>query len=101
MIVEALGTQVLVETYKPEIKKNKAGIILPDDVQERWDADKMPFIMGKVASIGGMVEYVKVGDIVLFERHTPVKFTYNDKDYYTIKEPYITARIKPDVKAEA
>jgi len=101
MRIEPLGTQILVEPYKPETKKDDKGIILPDDVQERYDAEKMPFIMGKVIAVGNKTIFIKSGNIVLFERHTPIKFTYNDIEYYTIKEEYLTARIVEDQKAEA
>lgn len=100
MLIEPLGTQVLISKYVPEIKK-KSGIILPDDVQERFDAEKMPFLMGKVLATGQFTKYIKKGDLVIYERHTPIKFTYGGKEYEILKEEYVTARIKEDQKVEA
>ena len=100
MLIEPLGSQILVAKYEPQLKK-KGGIILPDDVQERMDADKMPFLMGKVLATGMLTKYIKKGDLVLYERHTPTKFTYGGKDYEILKEEYVTARIISETSAEA
>lgn len=101
MLIEPLGTQILIEKFAPEIKKDNKGIILPDDVQERFDAEKMPFLMGKVLGTGMLTKYIKKGDLVLYERHTPTKFTYGGKEFEILKEEYVTARIKHETEAEA
>ena len=100
MLIEPLGTQILISKYVPPLKK-KSGIILPDDVQERFDAEKMPFLMGKVIATGMLTKYIKKGDLIIYERHTPIKFQYGGKEFEIMKEEYVTARIKEDTKVEA
>lgn len=93
------GTQILIEKYEPPEKKSD--IFLFDETKEALQAEEMPFIIGKILAKGQLTKYAKVGDLILFERHIPIKFTYEGKEYLIFKEEYITAFLVSEQKAEA
>ena len=101
MIVKPKNTQVLLERYEPVEEKKKSKIIRLEVQKEREEIEKMPFFMGKVVGIGKLVKQTKVGEVILYEKHIPIKFIFNGKDYHIIKEEYITAYLEEEIKAEA
>lgn len=101
MIVKPQGTQILLERYEPPKEKKKSKIIRLDEQKEREEGERMPFFQAKVIAVGQLAKYAKVGDIILYEKHVPLKFTYEGKDYQLIKEEYILTWLVPEQKAEA
>lgn len=95
------GFQVLLERNEPPKEKEKPKIIRLDEQKEREETEKMPFFEGKVIAVGQLCKYTKAGDIILYEKFTPIKFTYGGRDYQIIKEEYITAYLVPEEQAEA
>lgn len=101
MIIKPQGTTILLERYEPPKEKGKSKIIRLDEQTEREETEKMPFFQAKVIAVGQLAKYAKAGDVILYEKHTPIKFTYDGKDYQIIKEEYITAWLIPEQEAEA
>lgn len=90
---------MLIEKYEPPEKESK--IILFDETKEALKTEEMPFLIGKILAKGQLTKYAKVGDLILFERHIPIKFTYEGKEYLIFKEEYITAFLLEEKQAEA
>jgi chaperonin GroES len=64
---------------KSKNKKTESGIIIPDTVKEKPQK-------AKVEAVGGDVEHVKVGDLVLFAKYSGTELKLNDQDYIILKE---------------
>lgn len=90
MIIKPQGEQILIEKYELT-KKKKSEIIRLDAQKEEEERDEMPFLVGKVLSVGQLCKYAKVGDMILYERFVPIKFKYEGKDYQIFLEKFITA----------
>ena len=101
MIIKPQGTTILLERYEPPKEKEKSKIWKPDSMVEEEETKKMPFFQAKVIAVGQLAKYTKAGDVILYEKHTPIKFMYGGKDYQIIKEEYITAYLVPEQEAEA
>lgn len=77
-MIKVLGTRVLIEEIVEDIKSS-GGIILGDI---KNSAQKM----GKVISIGNLVEEVSLGDKVLFDGHRVAPVDFDGKTYLIMEE---------------
>lgn len=92
MNYEVLSDRILVERIEEEIvEKTEGGIILPNSALERKERDKSMFY-GEVKVIGKDVEFVKLGDIIVFNR-TGANLLYLDgQSCYLVPEQNILAK---------
>jgi co-chaperonin GroES (HSP10) len=77
--MKAINNYVVVDKIKTEQKK-VAGLIMTEDL----DQDNR-YIKAKVISAGNLVEVVKDGDIVHYDKHAGYGIQYKDKLYFVIK----------------
>ena len=77
--MKAVNHYVIVDKVKTEQKK-VAGLIMTEDL----DQDNR-YIKAKVISAGNLVEVVKDGDIVHYDKHAGYGIQYKDKLYFVIK----------------
>lgn len=77
--MKAINNYVVVDKIKTEQKK-VAGLIMTEDL----DQDNR-YIKAKVISAGNLVEIVKDGDIVHYDKHAGYGIQYKDKLYFVIK----------------
>jgi len=77
--MKAVNYYVVVDKIKNEQKK-VAGLIMTEDL----DQDNR-YIKAKVISAGNLVEVVKDGDIVHYDKHAGYGIQYKDKLYFVIK----------------
>ena len=62
--MRAIGYNIIIEEIKEDIKKTKGGLLLGEAHR-----DDIRYRRGTIHSIGELVEAVKEGDIVYFDRH--------------------------------
>jgi co-chaperonin GroES (HSP10) len=77
--MKAINNYVVVDKIKTEQKK-VAGLIMTEDL----DQDNR-YIKAKVISAGNLVEVVKDGDVVHYDKHAGYGIQYKDKLYFVIK----------------
>ena len=77
--MKAINHYVVIDKIKQEQKK-VAGLIMTEDL----DQDNR-YIKAKVVSAGNLVEVVKDGDIVHYDKHAGYGIQYKDKLYFVIK----------------
>eukprot|EP00825_Cyclidium_porcatum_P015718 TRINITY_DN19004_c0_g1_i1.p2 TRINITY_DN19004_c0_g1~~TRINITY_DN19004_c0_g1_i1.p2 ORF type:complete len:100 (-),score=13.40 TRINITY_DN19004_c0_g1_i1:216-515(-) len=92
--VNPLYDRVMVERVEQE-KKTPAGIIIPDNAQEKPTRGRVLAVgKGQVDKNGTRVPMeVKVGDIVLFAKWGGTEFLVDGKEYLIIKESDVLAII--------
>ena len=78
--MRAVNNYIIVEKIKQGPKK-VGGLILTEDV----DADNR-YIKAKVISTGNLVEGIKEGDVVYYDKHAGHGIQHNDKFYGVIKQ---------------
>ncbi len=86
MAWKPLMDRVLAEILEKE-EKTEAGIIIPDTAKEKPQE-------AKVVSVGGDVETVKEGDIILFAKYSGTEVKIDNKDYIILKEDEILAKFE-------
>jgi len=77
--MQAINDYVIVDKIKEEPKKI-SGLILTDDT----DTDNR-YKKANIISVGDLVEVVKEGDIVFYDKHAGHDIGYNDKLYRVIR----------------
>tara|TARA_R100000149_G_C5776484_1_gene74415 strand:- start:108 stop:365 length:258 start_codon:yes stop_codon:yes gene_type:complete len=77
--MKAINYYVLVDKVKTEPKK-VAGLIMTEDLDE-----DNRYIKAKVISTGNLVEGVKDGDVIHYDKHAGHGIQYKDKLYFVIK----------------
>jgi chaperonin GroES len=76
--LKPLGDKVLIEISEAEAKTS-GGIILPDNAKEKPQT-------GKIISVGAKVEFVKAGQVVVFDKWGGKEVKVNGKDYLIVAE---------------
>ena len=77
--MKAINNYVVVDKIKTE--KNKvAGLILTESVDE-----DNRYIKANVISVGNLVEGVKDGDVIHYDKHAGHGIQYKDKLYFVIR----------------
>ena len=77
--MKAINNYVVVDKIKTEQKK-VAGLIMTEDL----DQDNR-YIKANVVSVGNLVEGVKDGDVVHYDKHAGHGIQYKDKLYFVIR----------------
>ena len=77
--MKAVNYYVVVDKIKNEQKK-VAGLIMTEDL----DQDNR-YSKGKVVSAGNLVEGIKDGDTIRYDKHAGHGIQYKDKLYFVIK----------------
>ncbi len=77
--MKAVNHYVLVERVKEEPKK-VGGLILTEDLNE-----DNRYLKGKVVSVGNLVEVIKDGDIVHYDKIAGHGIQFDKKLYFVIK----------------
>lgn len=65
--------------YTEEMEKTSGGIYVPDVAKEKPQK-------GKVHAVGSDVKSVKVGDMILFDKYSGTKITFDNTEYLILKE---------------
>jgi len=84
-MITPLKNRVLVQRHNAEAKTS-GGLIIPDTAKE-------PTQEGIVIAIGGDVEELTTGEVVIFGKYSGTEIIYNEKDYLIMKESDIYAII--------
>lgn len=66
-------------SYSDEVEKTTGGIYVPDTAREKPQK-------GKVEAVGEEVKHVKPGVVVLFDKYSGTKVTFENNEYLIIKE---------------
>ena len=77
-MIKMLGTRVLIEEVIEDIK-SESGIILGET---KTSANRV----GKVISIGNLVEEIKINDKVMFDNHRVAPLDFEGKIYLIMEE---------------
>lgn len=76
--MKAYGNRILIDPTPVETK-TKAGIILQPKEEEKPSK-------GSVASVGELVKGIKKGDLIHFNKYTPIEVKDGEKKYLVIKD---------------
>jgi len=77
--MKAVNNYIIVEKIKTEQKK-VAGLIMTEDID-----DDNRYIKAKAISVGNLVEGIKDGDVVYYDKHAGHGVQYKDILYYVIQ----------------
>ena len=77
--MKAVNHYIIVEKIKTEQKK-VAGLIMTEKID-----DDNRYIKAKVISTGNLVEVIKDGDVVWYDKHAGHGIEYNNKFYFVLK----------------
>jgi co-chaperonin GroES (HSP10) len=77
--MKAINHYVVVDKIKTEVKK-VAGLIMTEDLDE-----DNRYIKANVISVGNLVEGVKDGDVIHYDKHAGHGIQYKDKLYFVIR----------------
>ena len=77
--MKAINHYVVVDKIKTEQKK-VAGLIMTEELDE-----DNRYIKANVISVGNLVEGVKNGDIIYYDKHAGHGIDFKDKLYFVIK----------------
>ena len=77
--MKAVNHYIIVEKIKTEQKK-VAGLIMTEKID-----DDNRYIKAKVISVGNLVEGVKDGDVVYYDKHAGHGVQYKETLYYVIR----------------
>ena len=78
--MKAVNHYIIIDLIKKQPKK-VAGLILTEDV----DSDNR-YLKAKVVSVGNLVEGIKEGDTVYYDKHAGHGIQHKDKFYGVIKQ---------------
>ena len=93
--IEPLGPHIILKIL-PKEDKSEGGIILPEVRQEAYTKGKVMAVgqgyRGPDGKFGPLT--VKVGDVVIYNRHTGTQINYKGIDYTILQEHEIWMREK-------
>ena len=78
--MKAVNYYLVIERIKDEDKK-VGGLILTEEID-----DDNRYLKAKVISIGNIVEGIKEGDVIYYDKHAGHGIQHKDKFYYVIKQ---------------
>lgn len=84
--LKPLADRVVLEKIEVTAK-SPAGIILPENAQEKTE-------QGKVLAIGTGVKEVKVGQIVLYSQYGPTSYKIDGQEILLLKEEDVLAVVE-------
>ena len=79
--MKAVGLFLVVEEIKEKPTKTKGGLLLTDKIKE-----DIRYRKGIIKSAGSLVEGVKDGDTIYYDRHAGFDMEINKEIYKVIKE---------------
>ena len=77
--MKAVNNYIIVEKIKTEQKK-VAGLIMTENID-----DDNRYIKAKAISVGNLVEGIKDGDVIYYDKHAGHGVQYKDTLYYVIR----------------
>ena len=77
--MKAVNNYIIVEKIKTEQKK-VAGLIMTENID-----DDNRYIKAKAISVGNLVEGIKDGDVIYYDKHAGHGVQYKDILYYVIR----------------
>ena len=77
--MKAVNNYIIVKKIKTEQKK-VAGLIVTEDID-----DDNRYIKAKAISVGNLVEGIKDGDVVYYDKHAGHGVQYKETLYYVIR----------------
>jgi len=77
--MKAVNNYIIVEKIKAEQKK-VAGLIMTENID-----DDNRYIKAKAISVGNLVEGIKDGDVVYYDKHAGHGVQYKETLYYVIR----------------
>jgi|TARA_R100001460_G_scaffold87765_2_gene129223 co-chaperonin GroES (HSP10) len=77
--MKAVNNYIIVEKIKTEQKK-VAGLIMTENID-----DDNRYIKAKAISVGNLVEGIKDGDVVYYDKHAGHGVQYKETLYYVIR----------------
>ena len=77
--MQAVNNYIILEKIKTEQKK-VAGLIMTENID-----DDNRYIKAKAISVGNLVEGIKDGDVVYYDKHAGHGVQYKDTLYYVIR----------------
>ena len=78
--MKAINRYIVIKNIKTEPKK-VAGLIMTDDT----DVDNR-YLKAKIISCGNLVEVLKDGDTIYYDKHAGHDISFNDKLYRVIRD---------------
>ena len=87
MIIKPLGERVLIKQTEQE-EVTKSGIVLPGT------ASKEKPIIGEVLAIGAIVEDIKVGNKVIFEKYSGTEIKDGEESYLILEKDNVLAIVQ-------
>tara|TARA_R100001463_G_scaffold771_6_gene3580 strand:+ start:1036 stop:1293 length:258 start_codon:yes stop_codon:yes gene_type:complete len=78
--MKAIGNYILIETLQSKHKEVN-GLLLT----EKLDVDNR-YVKAKIISLGNLVEALKEGDIIYYDKNRGNGIDYNEKIYHVIKD---------------
>ena len=78
--MKAVNHYIIIDMIKDELK-TVGGLILTEET----DTDNR-YLKAKVISIGNLVEGIKEGDIIYYDKHAGHGFQHKDTFYHVIKQ---------------
>ena len=78
--MKAVNHYLIIERIKDEENK-VGGLILTEEID-----DDNRYLKAKVISIGNIVEGIKEGDVIYYDKHAGHGIQHKDKFYYVIKQ---------------
>lgn len=94
-MLKPLGNRVLLEVVEEE-ETTPSGIVLPDSAKEKSYLGTVVAVgTGKLLENGERAPMeVKVGDQVLYEKYAGSEVTFEDKEYFVLKDTDIIAVVE-------
>ena len=84
--MRALGHWILIDEIKEDVKQTDGGLLLAEAHR-----DDIRYRRANVISVGMLVEHVKEGDIVWFDKAAGSKIECNDKILTVLEQRHIIA----------
>tara|TARA_R100001463_G_scaffold85139_2_gene140005 strand:+ start:5732 stop:5989 length:258 start_codon:yes stop_codon:yes gene_type:complete len=77
--MKAVNNYIIVDEIKESLKEI-GGMVFTEELDE-----DNRYFKGKIISVGNLIEGLKDGDIIFYDKHAGHGITWNDKLYYVIR----------------
>lgn len=95
---EPLGDKLIVKPVEAD-EMSSGGIIIPDLENQRTIKAEVVAAGTGTYQFGEFVPTsTKVGDLVIYQHFSALKFEYENEEYHTVKESEIICKLKKDEK---
>ena len=79
--MKAVGNYLVIEEVKQKPTKTKGGLLLTDKIKE-----DIRYRQGVVKTVGSLVQGVKPGDSIYYDKHAGFNLEVDEKMYLVIKQ---------------